>query len=214
MTATDMKYEKETWGGDQWKDEPDRKEWRDEATGMPCLALRNSMGAWCGYVAVAPTHPAHGLHYDGAPDAEAQRHSEIARKRLKIFSKLMDGGADFSAASEKAWEGAPDRPEPTDAGVELRDVNVHGGLTYAGACNGHICHTPAEGESDDAWWFGFDCSHAGDYTPQLKHHTDEVYRDLPYIERECASLASQLHAMTRLLTAPEAASCGDAAEQV
>lgn len=50
------------WPSGPWDDEPDRVEWRDEATGLPCLALRNDMfGSWCGYVAVPPGHPVHGL---------------------------------------------------------------------------------------------------------------------------------------------------------
>jgi len=89
-----------------WHDEPDEE--RFEAHGHPCLLLRNPLGAWCGYVAIAPGHPWHGIDY-GQIDAE-----------------------------------------------------VHGGLTYANACAGHICHVPKPGEPDDVWWLGFDCIHAGD----------------------------------------------------
>src|SRR5438067_12443361 len=51
----------------------------------------------------------------------------------------------------------------TESGIDIR---VHGGLTYAGACSGDICHVPRLGEPDDVWWFGFDCSHAGDLAPE------------------------------------------------
>jgi hypothetical protein len=51
---------------------------------------------------------------------------------------------------------------------------VHGGLTYSSACGGHICHKPAPGESDDVWWLGFDCAHAGDTSP----YSDEIIRPL------------------------------------
>ena len=47
------------------------------------------------------------------------------------------------------------------------DVDVHGGLTYANACEGHICHVPKPGQPDDVWWFGFDCGHFGDYAPGI-----------------------------------------------
>jgi hypothetical protein len=46
------------WPAGPWDDEPDRDEWRH--AGLPCLALRNGLGAWCGYVAVPPGHPAYG----------------------------------------------------------------------------------------------------------------------------------------------------------
>src|SRR5438105_1894678 len=47
----------------------------------------------------------------------------------------------------------------------LGETDVHGGLTYASACSGHICHVPEAGEPADVWWFGFDCIHAGDLAP-------------------------------------------------
>lgn len=46
-----------------WDDEPDKVQWVDEATDLDCLAVRNSMGVWCGYVGVPPCHPAHGADY-------------------------------------------------------------------------------------------------------------------------------------------------------
>lgn len=52
---------------------------------------------------------------------------------------------------------------------ELYDVEVHGGLTFAGTLN-----------DDDYWWVGFDCAHSGDWTqlhPSLGAHrwtVDEV----------------------------------------
>ena len=37
--------DKRTWPRGVWDDEPDKKQWRDEATGYPCLIVRNqSMG--------------------------------------------------------------------------------------------------------------------------------------------------------------------------
>ncbi len=52
-----------------WRDEPDKAQWKDEATGYPCLIVRNTWGALCGYVGVPPTHPLHGKGYE-APDAQ------------------------------------------------------------------------------------------------------------------------------------------------
>ncbi len=144
---TEHKIDKSTWGEGAWQSEPDRKEWRDAATGLPCLAHRNEHGGnWCGYVAVPPGHPAHGKGYDDI------------------------------------------------------DVEVHGGLTYSGACSGHICHVPKAGEPDDVWWVGFDCHHAWDFAPAYaaRHPTfrapEDTYRTLTYVEAECKRLAAQLHA--------------------
>lgn len=53
---------KEECGPGPWQDEPDRVEFKHE--GLDCLLNRNRIGAWCGYVAVRPGHPAFGKHYD------------------------------------------------------------------------------------------------------------------------------------------------------
>lgn len=44
--------------------EPDKVQWKDEATGFDCLIVRNFGGALCGYVGVHTEHPAHGVHYN------------------------------------------------------------------------------------------------------------------------------------------------------
>ncbi len=48
-----------------WQTEtPERKQWTHEATGYPCLMVRNAVGAWCGYVGVWSDHPVRGMGYD------------------------------------------------------------------------------------------------------------------------------------------------------
>jgi hypothetical protein len=151
------------WRSGPWDGEPDRAEWRDEATELPCLAKRSRLGSWCGYVAVPPGHPWHGVDYD-----------------------------------------------------DLEGTEVHGGLTFAGECSPEhgICHVPAEGESADVWWLGFDCAHAWDLVPGLETMLDQVddrlhsrgvwsdyreiniYRDLDYVKAECAQLAAQVATAT------------------
>ena len=51
------------WPAGPWDDEPDKKQWPDPATGLPCLAVRGPLGAWCGYVGLPPDHPLHGKDY-------------------------------------------------------------------------------------------------------------------------------------------------------
>lgn len=45
-----------------WHQEPDHLDFRSPED-VPCILHRNNMGAWCGYVAVAPGHPWHGKDY-------------------------------------------------------------------------------------------------------------------------------------------------------
>ena len=91
----------------------------------------------------------------------------------------------------------------------LRDINVHGGLTFSGGCSHGdeatmICHVPDKGEPDDIWWLGFDCAHLGDVCPAMDARSkalgipslsseDDRYRTVSYVKRHIAKLALQLH---------------------
>lgn len=167
---------KTLWGEGAWMQEPDKVSWRDRATSLSCLIVRNPGGALCGYVGVGQQHPAHGRAYD--PSAYDDDFNPIELSRV-------------------------------DAAI--RDISVHGGLTFAGPCQEGddpsvgVCHIPEPGEPDDTWWFGFDCSHYGDLNPgtnatmrgfgfePLRQH--ETYRDRAYVEAEVASLAQQFKEM-------------------
>lgn len=53
------------WPAGPWDGEPDKVQWPDAATGLPCLAVRNGYsGNWCGYVGVAEGHPYFEKNYD------------------------------------------------------------------------------------------------------------------------------------------------------
>ena len=56
------------WPAGPWDDEPDKAEWRDEATGLPCMIKRNHLGALCGYVGAPRAHALYGIHYSDAED--------------------------------------------------------------------------------------------------------------------------------------------------
>lgn len=88
-------------------------------------------------------------------------------------------------------------------------LSVHGGITYAEHCSGHICHKPAPGEPDEVFWIGFDCGHGGDRKPALEgvvahdcaqhgmavlrdSRASATYRDLAYVRAEVEDLAKQL----------------------
>lgn len=145
--------DKSEWLPGVWKDEPDKAQWQDAVTGLPCLVVRGPHGSWCGYVGVLEAHPLYGKDYD------------------------------------------------------TLDVSVHGGLTFSDKCapsekeERGICHVPSPGESDQVWWFGFDCAHAGDISPGYAHHLHGSafkygeYRDIRYVKDEVANLARQLKAL-------------------
>jgi len=145
-------HDKSSWGPGPWQAEPDKIQYVDNATGMPCLIVRNTLGSLCGYVGVSKDHP--------------------------FFKK----------------------------GYNDCDVTVHGGLTFADTCaeDEHgICHLVEEGEDDLVWWLGFDCAHLNDMSPGMRA-TDAkigiprgilefgIYKDVPYVVRECSRLAKQL----------------------
>lgn len=56
--------DKAAWPDGPWKDEPDKEQWLDDPTGLPCLFVRNGVGALCGYVGVAEGHPWFGVEYE------------------------------------------------------------------------------------------------------------------------------------------------------
>lgn len=166
------------WGDGPWRKEPDRVDF--EHAGLPCLLQRNRMGAWCGYAAVPPGHPWHGVQYGACLSPADPAH----------------------ANDENGWHDCERRPEAI--------ARVHGGLTYSGPCSGAICHVPKRGEPADVWWFGFDCAHFMDLIPKMskfreeyglppKIHMDprwtEIYRDIAYVRAETERLAEQLAAV-------------------
>lgn len=68
MNETDYRVDKSTWGPGPWQDEPDRVDFVH--AGFACLARRReSLGQWCGYVAVPREHPLYGKRYEDADGA-------------------------------------------------------------------------------------------------------------------------------------------------
>lgn len=56
------------WPAGPWDGEPDKVQWPDAATGLPCLAVRHpGSGHWCGYIGVSEGHPWYYKAYDDAP---------------------------------------------------------------------------------------------------------------------------------------------------
>ena len=90
-----------------------------------------------------------------------------------------------------------------------QNVEVHWGLTYSGHCAGDICHEPKEGEPDNVWWLGFDCSHGLDLMPLLLAKESVLlgagrrkcigkYRTMDYAKAETMKLAEQLQKLVKV----------------
>lgn len=86
---------RETWPRGEWDTEPDRVEWFDKATGMPCPIVRNPMGALCGYVGVPEEHPHFGKGYDNV--------DYRAHGGLTYADACQVGGAVCHAGDDKRW---------------------------------------------------------------------------------------------------------------
>lgn len=197
--------DKSAWGDGPWQSEPDKRQWPDEATGLPCLMVRGTSGSWCGYVGVVSTHPAYGQDSDkpdvevhggltfahGCADQSRAAWEEFCKRNptLKTQAERFPNGD--AARALKKWEGC------------FEDYGHWRERMHETA----ICHLPEPGEPDDVWWFGFDCAHAGDLmpginavlaeigSPSLPRYGDETYRDVAYVAGECARLAQQLAAI-------------------
>lgn len=184
--------DKSSWGPGPWQDEPDKVQWRDEATGLPCLAVRNHMGNWCGYVGVDQSHPWHGKGYDdpvGECTSECTVSEDYTSHYSHSISGIIDvhGGLTFADACQSQDESAyrqfidrmeKRRPEAKqypqgDAARLLRewsDAMQSHGAWKARVEATRICHLPDPGEPDHVWWFGFDCGHAGDLSPGMERY--------------------------------------------
>lgn len=57
--------------------EPDKVQWKDEATGLPCLIVRNYAGAWCGYVGVSKGHKYYAINYSDVDYNEVDVHGGL-----------------------------------------------------------------------------------------------------------------------------------------
>lgn len=99
-TWTTMADEKATWGPGPWLDEPDKEQFTDEATGLPCLLKRNTFGALCGYVGVSEGHPWSGREYGDVP---AEAHGGLT------FAGFCQEGDEAHTICHVPGPGEPDR---------------------------------------------------------------------------------------------------------
>jgi hypothetical protein len=124
--------DKSAWADGPWHHEPDKRQWQDPETGLFCLIVRTPLsGGLCGYVAVPPEHPAHGLHYEGGTAEEAEARHEAYRENIRAWAKA--GKPDLREWMKQCPldDGPPNEPFP-GIGELLAAIEVHGGLSYCG----------------------------------------------------------------------------------
>lgn len=82
------------WPSGPWDGEPDKRQWTDETTGLPCLIVRNGVGALCGYVGVHEGHPAFGVDYE---DIDGTWNDDYSDRTAPIVPGVeVHGGLTFS----------------------------------------------------------------------------------------------------------------------
>ena len=191
--------EKRTWERGPWDKEPDKAQWKDPATGFPCLILRNHSGALCGYVGVPPEHPWHGEGYNDVKTHEGEyvevhgglTFSGSCQEDNKVHGicHLVDAASppiwwqgfdcahamDYSPGMAAVLKAVRENPKDAkDIGHEPKDPNPEARPLREGV---------AEGPIQPLLPFAKDMHNLG--------HMKDVYRDLNYVAQECRELARQ-----------------------
>lgn len=160
------------WPAGPWDGEPDKLEWRDEATGRPCLIVRNPRGALCGYVGVDAAHPWHGVGYSACAQKPACSEDAYYCDHTPTARVSVHGGLTYSDACHGSICHVP-------APGEADDV-----WWFGFDCLHHMDLAP--GNEADGW-----NRMIGTPTGDLGGGT--AYRDVAYVKAEVAKLAQQIH---------------------
>lgn len=155
--------EKQQWGEGPWLTEPDKVQWTDDATGYPCLIVRNRMGALCGYVGLSPGHPNYGAGYD---DVAVDVHGGLT------YAAGCRGDVESESICHIPEPGQPDN------------------VWWLGFDCAHYMDLSPQMA---AMWKPGGAYHTAGLAARLPRiSTSETYRDVAYVRAECASLALQL----------------------
>jgi hypothetical protein len=101
-------FDKSSWGPGPWQGEPDKLSWTDPGSGLPCLIVRNRLGALCGYVGVAPEHPWHGIPYNHRLGDDEPQEIISVHGGLTFSDGCDDDGDEATAICHIAEPGQPD----------------------------------------------------------------------------------------------------------
>ena len=167
--------DKSAWPRGPWDNEPDKRQWQDEATGLPCMVRRvPNKGFLCGYVGVHEGHPLFEQGWDSP--AEGLR----AHGGLNYFSFCNDNGGEELGICHVVEPGENDR-------VWWLGFDCAHGLDFAPG-ERHFyeslgCTIPRRSELD-----GRDAKNEAG-------HLRQSYCDFDYVVEQCRDLAQQLAAM-------------------
>lgn len=95
-----LTIDKTAWRDGPWQHEPDKEQWVDADTGLPCLLVRNTGGALCGYVGVPERHPWFEVDYE---HVDAEVHGGLT------YSSFCQAGDDGHTICHVVEPGEPDR---------------------------------------------------------------------------------------------------------
>lgn len=158
--------DKSDWGDGPWQDEPDKIQFTDEATGLPCLIVRVAWsGHLCGYVGLSEGHPAFGVEYSdvrrAAPDDDGDEWIDV-HGGLTFSDLCQPGDGESRGICHVPGEGEPDHVW---------------WLGFDCAHSGDLGPASAARNKDN---------------PIFARHDWETYRTVGYVKHHCAKLAQQL----------------------
>jgi hypothetical protein len=166
LAGTSHEVDRTGWPKGPWDDEPDREDW-ETAAGLPAIALRHPSGHWCGYVGVAPLHPAANVK-EGVEDV------------INVHGGITYGPSPCAGRICHV-------PKPGE-----KDERVWFGFDFA-----HCDDVSPGDTDDDwtVWVEDGRKARWGRKAIDSVGEVKGVYRDLAYVRAECERAASQLAAM-------------------
>lgn len=174
-TISYQNVDKSDWPRGPWDNEPDKLQWQDVATGLPCLIVRGPMGALCGYVGVSPGHPWYGQSYDDVRRADGE---DVA----------IHGGLTYSG-------GCKHSPDPAFGVCHIPAPGQPDDVWWHGFDCGHawdlIPWRPGTLAGAMRGIFDFVDSIVQAQNGRFRDEHGETYRDLAFVQAECVSLARQ-----------------------
>lgn len=143
---SEARIPKHLWGDGPWQNEPDEFVWIDKRTGYKCRVWRSpTTGSLCGYVSLPKRHCLENI------DEGGRRAKATAVWRGKYRKAVSAANGDYA----KFRESVQLIEMPETIVKKMLTVEVHGGLTYAGA-------------QDNLWTLGFDTAHSSDFMPAMR----------------------------------------------
>lgn len=168
--------DKSTWGKGDWEFEPDKEQFTDDATGFPCLIVRNNGGALCGYVGVPQSHPFFGREYSDCY-MNPEHNSDSPYEEKDYIS--VHGGLTFSGLC---------RPGNDDESKGICHIVGEGEDDKVWWLGFDCAHW-----NDYSPEYG--ARHGGGF--KIGH---EIYRNIEYVKEQCADLAKQLKEVEKWTT--------------